>query len=394
MPETVQIGGTGAALTIAVGEELVAVCRETFGAALGAVVLTGSLARHEVSYCLKDGRRTLLSDAEAVVVLQDGAPLPSRRATQALCGMAERRLAAHGVDIHVSLGVVHGAYLRSLPPHIYSYELRACGVVLYGEPGILEQIPHYSGSDLAKEDAWRLLSNRLVEQMEAGPETLSDDAMGYRSIKLGLDLASSLLVFCGRFEAGYRARLACMEEFSLTPEARQLPLPADELLTLVRVCTRAKLQAEAGCDLGAGFADKVTGWAWQAWLWELERMTGSEPGAGADEMIRAFGRRLGWRRLRGWLFAVRRTGWLHSARYWTKWLALFTRGLTPRHAVYLAAYGWQQGLREASSGNVSQRMGSICDLLPVRGAARAGTSAEVARQIVWNYQEFVMETRA
>jgi hypothetical protein len=272
--------------------------------------------------------------------------------------------------------------------------LRACGVVLYGEPGILEQIPHYSGSDLSKEDAWRLLSNRLVEQMEAGPETFSGDAMGYRSIKLGLDLASSLLVFCGRFEAGYRARLGCMEEFSLAPEAGQLPLPVEDLLTLVRICTRAKLQAESGCDLGAGFAEQVTGWAWRAWLWELERLTGSTPGAGADEMIRAFGRSLGWRRLRGWLFAVRRTGWVHSARYWTKWLGLFTGGLTPRHAIYLAAYRWQQARREPSSGKGNRCMESICDLLPVGGAARAATSAEVARQIVWNYQEFVMETRA
>ncbi len=50
-------------------------------------------------------------------------------------------------------------------------------------------------------------------------------------------------------------------------------------------------------------------------------------------MIRAFGRGLGEERLlRGWLFAVRRAGWLRSARHWPKWLSLLARKLTPRHA--------------------------------------------------------------
>jgi len=38
-------------------------------------------------------------------------------------------------------------------------------------------------------------------------------------------------------------------------------------------------------------------------------------------------------------------------------------------------------------------MEAVCDLLPVDGTAQAATAAEVARQLVWNYQEFVMETR-
>ena len=75
---------------------------------LRAVLLTGSLARNEASYLLKEGRPLLLSDAEALVVLHDGAPLPARQATQSLCGLAEKRLGARGVRIHVSLSVVHG----------------------------------------------------------------------------------------------------------------------------------------------------------------------------------------------------------------------------------------------------------------------------------------------
>jgi hypothetical protein len=395
MFETAHIAGSPATLISPVAEDLVRLCRETFGAALGAVVLTGSLARNEASYLLKDGRAILLSDAEAVVVLHDGAPLPSRQATQSLCGLAEQCLEARGVRIHVSLSVVHGSYLRRLPPCIYSYELRACGLVLYGEPGVLEQIPIYAASGLSREDAWRTLSNRLVEQMEADVEIGAGDALCYRSIKLCLDLASSLLVFFGRFEAGYRTRLSRMEEFALTPGAGQLPIPIAEFLALLRLCTTAKLQPEVVADPGAVLAEQITRWAWQAWLWELERMTGSDTGAGAEDMIGVFGRSLGGERLlRGWLFAVRRAGWLHSAPYWTKWLWLLTRKLTPRHAVYLAAYRWRQAQRQENCNGESQPMEAVRDLLPVDGTAQAATAAGVARQLVWNYQEFVMETRA
>lgn len=395
MSDTAHIGGPQAALTVPVEDDLVQVCRETFGTALRAVVLTGSLARNEASYLLKEGHAILISDAEAIVVLRDGAPLPSRQATQSLCGLAEHRLEARGVRIHVSLSVVHAAYLRRLPPYIYSYELRTCGLVLYGEPGILEQIPNYAASNLSREDAWRTLSNRLVEQMGLEVEIGAGDVLRYRSIKLCLDLASSLLVFFGRFEAGYRARLDRMEEFAVAPGAEQLPIPIAEFLALLRLCTTAKLQAEVVADPGAVLAEQVTRWAWQAWLWELERLTGSARGAGAEEMIRAFGRSLGEERLlRGWLFAVRRAGWLHSAPSWTKWLSLLTRKLTPRHAVYLAAYRWRQAQLDANSNGESQPMEAVCDLLPVDGTAKLATAAKAARQLVWNYQEFVTETRA
>ena len=262
-------------------------------------------------------------------------------------------------------------------------------------PAILEQIPNYAASNLSREDAWRMLSNRLVEQMGLEVEIGAGDVLRYRSIKLCLDLASSLLVFFGRFEAGYRARLDRMEEFAVTPGAEQLPIPIAEFLALLRLCTTAKLQAEVVADPGAVLAEQVTRWAWQAWLWELERLTGSARGAGAEEMIRAFGRSLGEERLlRGWLFAVRRAGWLHSAPSWTKWLSLLTRKLTPRHAVYLAAYRWRQAQLDANSNGESQPMEAVCDLLPVDGTAKLATAAKAARQLVWNYQEFVTETRA
>ncbi len=405
-----QVEYTPAALAFPVQEALVAVCRESFGSALRAVVLTGSMARNEASYVYQDGQAILLSDVEAIVVLHDDAPIPSSVAGRLLCQRAENQLAERGVRVHVSLSIVHGAYLRHLPPQIYSYELRACGVVLFGEETILEEeIPTYAACDLSTEDAWRMLSNRLIEQMEGTANSSGGDGLQYRSIKLCLDLASSLLVFSRRFEAGYRARLRCFEELALAPCAQQLPVSIEEFLPLVRWCTAAKMAPEneltsgpiprafdssAGAPApGNGFASQMTRWAWQSWLWELQQMTEKNERLGAEQMIRNFGRGLGGKRLlRGWFYAVRRSGWLRSARHWPKWLCLLARGLTPRHAIYLAAYRWQQVHGDAALGDAAQEMKGVCNLLPVSGVALE--AAEVARQLTWNYQEFVTETRA
>jgi hypothetical protein len=375
---------------------LVQACREALGATLRAVVLTGSLARNEGSYIRKEGQAILLSDVEAIVVLHDDAPLPSREATKLLCNTAEQILAARSVRVDVSLSLVHAAYLRQLPPHIYSYELRACGVVLFGDPAILEQIPSFAASDLSAEDAWRMLSNRLIEQMEvaATAKDCNSDALRYRSIKLCLDLASSLLVLSGRFEAGYRARLHRMEEFAVTPSAKQLPISMEEFLPLVRMCTAAKLQPETVVDLGTNFAERVTGWAWQIWLWELEQMNGGDTRTTARAMIRGFDRKQGAARLlRGWLYAARRSGWVSSARFWPKWSSQLVSGLTPRHAIYLAAYCWHEA-RIGESGDAANALASVRRLLPVDGGAQVVTASEVAEQLVWNYKQFAMETRS
>ncbi len=145
------------------------------------------------------------------------------------------------------------------------------------KPGILEeQIPNYAASNLSREDAWRMLSNRLVEQMGLEVEIGAGDVLRYRSIKLCLDLASSLLVFFGRFEAGYRARLDRMEEFAVDSRRGAIADSDRRISPLLRLCTDGQTRRpEVVADPGAVLAEQVTRWAWQAWLWELQRMTGS-----------------------------------------------------------------------------------------------------------------------
>ncbi len=396
MTETDHIQTTPPELAFPVAEAMVRACRDTFGPTLRAVVLTGSMARNEGSYLVRNGRRELQSDVEAIVVLHDGAPLPSRHSSRALCRLAQSHLADHGINVEVTFSVVHANYLRALPPHIYSYELRACGVVLFGEADILSLIPDFTAADLSHEDAWRMLTNRLIEQMEStGDGSLQLGGMRYRSIKLCLDVASALLVFSGRFEAGYRARLVRMEEFATTYEARNLPVDMGEFMPLLRQCVALKLEPERSIELGPGFEGQVTSWAWQAWLWQLQRMAPASAEESVDLMVRAFGRAQGIKRLlRGWLYAVRRMGWLASALYWPKWTVTAMKGLTPRHAIYLAAYRWHMACSAQTAAELPTSMDGVRELLPVAGRPAPREAAALAAQLVWNYKEFTVETRA
>ena len=390
MHEIDQVEYTPPALAFPVQEGLVRACRETFGT-LRAVVLTGSLARNEASYVCRAGRAILQSDVEAMVVLQDDAALPTRATHQALCHLAQHYLQERGVAVEVSFSVVHAAYLRHLPPHIYSYELRCCGVVLFGDSDVLHLIPSYSASELSREDAWRMLGNRLIERMAADS---ADAAMArYRGIKLCLDLASSLLVFFGRFQAGYRARLYCMEEAAATAQANALPFDLRQFMPLLRQCTAAKLDSETAVDLGPDFEERVTRWAWQLWQWELASISGCSASFTAEQMLRAFGRRQGGRKLlRGWAYTVRRVGWLRSVRHWFKWLAICVGGLTPRHAIYLAAHHWH-ACEANGSVDAARELAGVRKLLPVCRAAQ-NSPALLAAEIVRNYKEFAVETRA
>ncbi|HEX8926339.1 MAG TPA: hypothetical protein VF786_11130, partial [Terriglobales bacterium] len=246
-----------------------------------------------------------------------------------------------------------------------------CGVVLVGDKTVLNAIPMFAESEISQEDAWRLLSNRLVESLR---DSTND---GYPALKLCLDLATSLLVFFGRFEAGYAARVRAMERLVSEVSEGNIPVPAAELLPVLRKCTNAKLNSSSEA-MDEQTAKTIRAWAWQAWAWELAQLTGArtEP---PEEMIRALGHKLPWSsRLRGWAFTACRIGWPRSIAHWPRWCWLFAKGFTPRYAVYLSAYECRAGAAN-----------NIRDLLPVRD-----NGSDAARQIEWNYKEFVVDTRA
>jgi hypothetical protein len=79
-------------------------------------------------------------------------------------------------------------------------------------------------------------------------------------------------------------------------------------------------------------------------------------------------------------------------RHWFKWLAICVGGLTPRHAIYLAAHHWHACEANGSVG-AARELAGVRKLLPVCRAAQ-NSPALLAAEIVKNYKEFAVETRA
>lgn len=271
-------------------------------------MLTGSLARQEETAAARAKGTTLRSDVECLALLHRGHARPSPAAVRELCRDIEQKLAERGVHCRVGISVVYADYLRRLPPHIFSYELRTCGEVLWGEPTILNLIPPMNAAQIDREDAWRTLSNRMIEQLEAlgsCESRESREALHYRSVKLCLDIATSVLVFKGQYEAGYAERARRFEALAKTGDDAGLPFAAAEFVRHLRACTAEKLNSSlSALRPSEAFAREIGRFAQQAWLWELREMLGV-PGEDATTLVRQFAARQGFAaRLRGWAYCL------------------------------------------------------------------------------------------
>jgi hypothetical protein len=405
-------------------EVLITASGKAFGRNLRGVVLTGSVARGEESVLIGPLGETMLSDVECIVVLHNGVKLPDAGAREALCRNMELRLANRRLRTQVSAGVTHEDYLRNLPPHIFSYELKACGDV-QGDPGLLTLIPSFGPSDIAREDAWRLLNNRIIEQLalvsEAGPQAGGlSDSLHYATVKLCLDLATSLLVFLGQYEPTYRGREERWRHMAASAPA-ELPFSASAFAARLRQCTQWKLAPQENArERDPKFWFEIAGYARQAWLWELRRLVAAptdikqpmdgQLGGDVEAMFRQLARSTGnAARMRGWAYAVRRRGWLRSLPGWPRWFRL---GMcySPRYAIYLAGFllferllaGGPAMARSAGSpanavvaGLGESKRRRVLALLPVRSACGPELSWQQAvADVTANYREFVTGTRA
>jgi hypothetical protein len=231
----------------AICEETSRACRAAWGRALEAVVLTGSMARDEASFLAEHGRWRLLGDAEFVLAFETGHRLPNRTSLAQTARQIEAQLEKRGIACSIELSVANRAYLSTFKPHLYSYELRSSGRVIWGNPLILSSIPQFSPLYIPLEDVWRLLCNRIVEQVQAAGQIADTSSplslpARYRTIKLYLDMAKSLLLFFGIYSSTYRGRCAHLKSLARNSCAPgQLPFPLAEFTNLVEACTEWKL---------------------------------------------------------------------------------------------------------------------------------------------------------
>ncbi|HEV2488851.1 MAG TPA: hypothetical protein VGT03_03510 [Candidatus Acidoferrales bacterium] len=383
-------------------------CEAAFGRRGVSLVMTGSAARGEATIVNSGNGCKLLGDAEFLVVVKQRAGATDTRCAEIVRCETRRKLRSRGIEATIDIAVVHTSYFKKLPPRIFSYELRVCGRVLSGDHSILELIPKSTARDISREDAWRLLCNRMIEQLEfvgdleRSPVQLTP-RLHYATVKLYLDMATSYLVFIGGYAPSYQERSAYLMALAAEP-TREAPFSLRKFAERVAECTSWKLTGDQEClDLCVELWHEAVGYMRRLWRWEMIQLTDDQ-----DELtIAGLSTRLAKQQkieesVRGWLSLVKRRGWLKSCAQWPRWMKLAHHS-TPRHLVYQAAaeVAFRLPCLVKHAGQPSRldvRWGEIQSLLPLQ-APQSNTGHEtdwrkIAADVLWNYSKYLQDTRA
>jgi hypothetical protein len=386
------------------------ICRDTVrcslkrgGEGLEAIILTGSMARGEGTYITQDRGVRVLGDAEFVLIFRERASVPSAELMGAIRNDIENSLAAQGISCSVGLSAVPPSFLAESQPHMFAYELRTCGKVIWGESKILELMPAFGPSDIPLEDAWRLLQNRMVEMLQFSVGFELNQAalpaeMHYRAVKLYLDMATSFLLFAGAYAPTFRQRAERLRALDPGTGKQDWPFPLEGFVREVAACTDWKLGEGTGpMSRDGNFWVKAVACARQLWRWELVRLTGAASDATDRDLFLAWMQKQSYeQRLRGWLFTMRHEGWLHSWRQWPRWARRAWQA-SPRYWIYLATSEFLFGLAETLElGTVEDgsQFSRVLEYLPLRSHERCKAGwREIAREISFNYDQLLVETR-
>ena len=147
---------------------------------LVALVLVGSFARNEGI--------DNVSDIEFLAVVKD---MPS---VEKIC-KAEGKL---------TIGLTTQRHLERLKPYIFAVETKKFGKVVWGDNGILNCIPNYSFQDIATQDGFTLLNNRIVEQLMLWQRIKRGESIILYDLMKGyIQMTNSILAFHQCYRALY-----------------------------------------------------------------------------------------------------------------------------------------------------------------------------------------------
>jgi len=396
-----------ASLRQAIFDSTLRECTDAFRNRLRALISTGSLARDEASFLRQENSWAVCGDAEFMVVFEKNAALPATTALGEIRRRIESNLLQQNIRCKIDLSAVHPSYFQHLPAHIFTYELKHCGRVIAGDELILQSIPDYSADSISLEDAWRLLCNRLVEMLECAAELSGENqapspTLRYKILKLYLDMGSSFLVFLQAYVPTYGERRDVLLRLSgNNTMIGGYPFELGTFADVVARCTAQKLVP--------GASDLTIDLSWLTaiqeahalWRWELARLVDVRTELTDLELFNK------WitlqpfeKRARGWLHILRACGWRRGYLVLLRWLSL--RRASPRHWIYLVASTLLfQLTAEANSSRTRGRdasYGSLSSYLPVRRMTAKNQQnpswEDLAHDVVWNYQQFLVGTRA
>ena len=400
--ERPDVGG----LSTTISQEMALECAKLFDGRLRSIVLTGSLARNEGTFRKTADGWELLGDVDCLLVLRKGAEFPHDSEVDSLGKATEARLFGRGIRAHIGLNIVRPPYFRALPHHIFTFELRSCGRVIWGDPEILGLIPEFAPEQISREDAWRTLCNRIIEllacfQEVSIPIEAFDQTLHYSTVKFYLDMATTYLVFVGQYAPTYAERGLRLRSLAETDEAaRNSPVSLKEFSQRVSECTAWKLQGPGENDLTSSeLLKEAIDYGRSLWLWQSIQLVTGERTLSIGALCEGVGRQQTIaQRLRGWVSASRRTDWSRTWRDLPRWTKLGLHA-SPRYLVYRVAVElfWRlPGLLQYEGPSLRDlELDQLSALLPARppGASdRPSSWHDLAANVTWNYKRFLLGT--
>lgn len=249
------------------------------------VILTGSLARGEGSVIADCNDLYSLSDMEFLVSLENSNSCARLvRELKLLEDEANRAITAAGIHCKAEFTYALQRYYTNASPSIFAFELKTHGKLVQGDRNLLALIPQFQAKDIPCIDAFYLLCNRMVEQLELLRSFLfsnsrcSEQTFRYSILKGYVDLATSVLVFTRKFEPSYQGRRDsfCKSILSFNDDA----LAMERLKERVDYWTRVKLNPSSGALCYLPEESPYQEWRELAsmvslvWKWELYQLTG------------------------------------------------------------------------------------------------------------------------
>lgn len=325
-----------------------------------AIVLTGSFARDEGSILIDTNRFRVLGDMEFMVVFPVGvARGPLQEFLDQQAKQLKEEFARRGVDCDLEFRAITSKYFFSLCPQIFGYELLAHGRTVWGDRSILSGIRKFPREAIPRRDAWRMLHNRIIEQLE-----WCDQIAGcrekilrlyYQAIKCYLDLATTLLIFVGKYEDTYSCRSVALSKWAAEGGSNHGLEFLPELARRVTACTAFKLDPNtSAAPLGVRFQSddtelfssdlrraviELVPLVHQIWRWEaamLARISTTADMADDNLQIAVFRSQAVAEKLRGWARLVLMPNLRRERGFFSHLSRLALRG-SPRYLVYAVA---------------------------------------------------------
>lgn len=249
------------------------------------VILTGSLARGEGSVLSSGNDLHSLSDMEFLVTpgcIQSRAVLVRELAH--LEEVANQAISAAGINCKAEFTYALRRYYINARPSIFAYELKTHGKLVQGYENLLSLMPSFPAEDIPRIDAFYLLCNRMVEQLELfrafflSKDSCSNQEFRYAILKGYVDIATSVLVFNRQFVPSYQGRrdLFCKSRLPFDNGT----IAIERLKERVDFWTDVKLNPSADSLSYRPEESALQEWrelailVSQIWQWELEQLIG------------------------------------------------------------------------------------------------------------------------